>query len=375
MPNAMSNLSQSTVAVRVKERAMNTMNNSDRMNSSNRTSNSTRLAMAMTVFAIGLALIVVLMGGWTRLSDAGLGCPDWPGCFGEWVLPSAEQGLQQAQQRFPDQLLDSRKGWTEMIHRYLAGSLGLVIAGLAVLAHRNRHLPGYPVKLCWALLALVILQALFGMWTVTLKLLPQVVTLHLLGGLTTLALLMRLRQRLVDRHRVSTSTSTSHYGKPLLMIAMLLLFLQIALGGWTSSNYAGWACSDWLDCQSQYPQPLDYATGFDLSQGVGPNYQGGILPASARAAIQVGHRLGAVVTASYIIFVGLLLFRHRTLRAPVLSTFAVLAAQLLLGVLNIVFALPPVLALAHHAGAVALLMTLLWFYQRAEQLTQEVAHA
>lgn len=328
-----------------------------------------QLAIKLTGFAILLALVVVILGGFTRLADAGLGCPDWPGCYGEWILPSDSDKLATAQQRFPEQQIEHDKGWIEMIHRYFAGTLGLLVLALAWIAWRYRRQPGYPQLLSYGLLLLVIVQAAFGMWTVTLKLLPQVVTLHLLGGLITLTLLIRLRQKLLNLRLQTEVSAPARRLKPWVLVGMVLLFVQIALGGWTSSNYAGWSCTAWINCQSQYPEPLDYAAGFDVTQEIGPNYQGGLLPASARAAIQMGHRIGALISSVYILLLGLVLIRHAGMKTPVLVTVALLLTQVLLGILNIVFALPLSLALAHHAGAVALLMAMLWVYQRSEQLT------
>ncbi len=326
--------------------------------------------LKLTGFAIALALVVVILGGFTRLADAGLGCPDWPGCYGEWILPSDSDGekLAIAQQRFPHQQIEHDKGWIEMIHRYFAGTLGLVVLALALVAWRCRQQPDYPRLLSYGLLLLVIVQAAFGMWTVTLKLLPQVVTLHLLGGLLTLTLLIRLRQKLLNLKYQRQSSATARRFKPWVLVGFILLFGQIALGGWTSSNYAGWSCTAWINCQNQYPEPLDYAAAFDVTQEIGPNYQGGLLPASARAAIQMSHRIGALVSSVYILLLGLVLIRYSTMRIPVLVTTGLRLTQILLGILNIVFALPLSLALAHHAGAVALLMALLWVYQRSEQL-------
>ena len=211
------------------------------------------------------SLVVVLLGGWTRLNDAGLGCPDWPGCYGELILPDSTQALEQAQLRFPEARLDPEKGWLEMVHRYAAGSLGVLILLIALLSLRVRRLPGYPLTLALGLLGLVTVQALFGMWTVTLKLLPQVVTLHLLGGLLTLTLLVRLASRL---RRVCHQQSVPRISR-WVQLAMLLLFLQVALGGWTSANYAGWACTDWLECNSAVEVELDFAAGFELTPQIG----------------------------------------------------------------------------------------------------------
>lgn len=323
-----------------------------------------RLATA----AIGLTLVVVLLGGWTRLNDAGLGCPDWPGCYGSMVLPADPVALEQAQALYPERQIDQYKGWLEMVHRYAAGTLGLLIAVIAVQAVRIRALPGVPVRLAAGLLVLVTVQAMFGMWTVTLKLLPQVVTLHLLGGLLTLTLLVRLRHRLQALRQPETDPVRKNHW---VAAALLLLFIQLALGGWTSANYAGWACTDWLQCNSDSDIALDYAGGFSLAVEIGPDYEGGLRPVEARAAIQVAHRWMAVLLMGYLTWLS---FRYWQGRAALMARVlvAVTTLQVLLGIANVVWALPLALATAHHAGAVLLLLSLLWLYENSGNYPQEV---
>ncbi|MBV0933929.1 COX15/CtaA family protein [Marinobacterium sp. A346] len=318
--------------------------------------------------AIGLALVVVLLGGWTRLNDAGLGCPDWPGCYGTWVLPQEASALAT---QHPHATVDLRKGWIEMVHRYAAATLGLMIMGLAVLALRRRHGSGYPVRLSLGLLVLVIAQGLFGMWTVTLKLLPAVVTLHLLGGLVTLSLLVMLHQQLV---RLTCGETTRIVSHPWLKPVMAVLFLQLALGGWTSTNYAGWACTDWLWCHQDQATGYDFARGLNPVMSVGPNYEGGLLPADARAAIQVTHRAGAVLLLVVSFMAAWRLWSRVRLRGVLCLYIALLLLQAGLGIANVIWLLPLSLAVAHHAGAVALLLVLLELNSRAGVLPQEVKH-
>lgn len=328
----------------------------------------------MASAAIGLTLVVVLLGGWTRLNDAGLGCPDWPGCYGSMVLPSDPVALESAQALYPEREINQYKGWLEMIHRYAAGTLGMLIAVIAVFSYRLKANLGVPVKLAGGLLLLVTIQALFGMWTVTLKLLPQVVTLHLLGGLLTLTLLVRLRHRLKALNRkVVTEYDSGTSGKGWVTAALLLLFIQLALGGWTSANYAGWACTDWLQCNSDTEISLDYAAGFSLVVEIGPDYEGGMRSVEARAAIQVVHRWMAVVLAAWLVWLCIKLWHGRT----ALAARLVLAATVLqvgLGIANIIWALPLALATAHHAGAVLLLLSLLWLYEYSGKYPQEVSY-
>lgn len=325
------------------------------------------LPLRLTTLAIGLALVVVLLGGWTRLNDAGLGCPDWPGCYGTWILPDDHTELAEAH---PGVLIDLRKGWIEMIHRYAAGVLGLLILCLSVLGYRQRYRQGYPTLLSFALLLLVVAQGIFGMWTVTLRLLPAVVTLHLLGGLTTLMLLVLLRQRLL-RLAAGEIESRSH---PWVRVMLAALFLQLALGGWTSTNYAGWACSDWLYCHRDHPVEYDFSTGLNPVMNVGPNYEGGLLPADARAAIQVTHRLGAVMLLLVSMLATNALWKNDGLRRPLTGYWCLLLIQAGLGIANVIWLLPLGLAVAHHAGAVALLLMLMNLNSRARVTDQEGKH-
>lgn len=325
-------------------------------------------ALTLVRGAIVLALVVVLLGGWTRLNDAGLGCPDWPGCYGTWVLPSDHAVLAQSH---PGAVIDLRKGWIEMVHRYAAALLGLVVLGLAALALRKRRQAGYPSKLSLVLLGLVVLQGLFGMWTVTLKLLPIIVTLHLMGGLATLTLLVLLEQRLRHIEGVKSQSTDAHVGTRILLFC---LFLQLLLGGWTSTNYAGWACSDWLLCNAGETGGYDFSTGLNPFMAIGPNYEGGLLDAPARAAIQVTHRLGALLLMAVSCWVALSLWQRRHLRLHITFFMAALAVQALLGVANIIWMLPLGLAVAHHAVAVLLLLLALNLHDRAKGPVKEANH-
>ena len=321
-------------------------------------------AVRLSSGAILLALVVVLLGGWTRLNDAGLGCPDWPGCYGEMILPSGGEALQAAQARYPERMVDQHKGWLEMIHRYAAGTLGLVIMGIALLALRMRERQMYPLGLSLGLLGLVIVQGLFGMWTVTWKLLPQVVTLHLLGGLLTLTLLVRLRHRLL---RLLEEQPPLVPGRA-IRAGLLLLFLQLGLGGWTSANYAGWACTDWISCNSEVNIEPDYRQGFEPAVEIGPDYEGGLRPVEARAAIQIVHRWMAVVLVAYLLWLGWQSLRTGTGRWGGLLIVAAVG-QAGIGIANVIWALPLMLATAHHAGAVLLLLCLLWLYEQSGRLS------
>ena len=309
----------------------------------------------LALFATVLAVVVVLLGAYTRLTHAGLGCPDWPGCYGFIGVPMSEHKQTLAEVRFPEAPVEVEKGWNEMVHRYFAGTLGLVILGLAVQALRRRGADGQPLKLPLLLLGVVIAQAAFGMWTVTLKLWPQVVTAHLLGGFATLALLFLLSLRLSGALPVLSGLSLRL--RALAGVALVLAGCQIALGGWVSSNYAAVACVDLPTCHGEWWPAMDFANGFHLTQHIGPNYLGGQLDSDARTAIHMTHRLGAVVLSLVLL---LLAWRLRVAGLGRLAGLLLLAlaAQVSLGVSNVLLHLPLAVAVAHNAGGAALLLVL-----------------
>ncbi|OEO23221.1 COX15/CtaA family protein [Pseudomonas marincola] len=315
----------------------------------------TKPAYRIALLATLLALLVVMLGAYTRLSHAGLGCPDWPGCYGFIGVPMSEHKQALAETRFPAAPVEVAKGWAEMIHRYFAGSLGLVILGLAIHALRNRHLPDQPLKLPVFLLGLVIVQAAFGMWTVTLKLWPQVVTAHLLGGFSTLSLLFLLTLRLSGKFAVLPDISQRT--RRLAMLGLALVIGQIALGGWVSSNYAAVACVDLPTCHGQWWPNMDFANGFHLTQHIGPNYLGGQLDSDARTAIHMTHRIGAVLVTLTLLT---LAWQLRAQGLPKLSLLLVLAllTQVSLGISNVLLHLPLAVAVAHNACGAGLLLCL-----------------
>lgn len=309
----------------------------------------------LALFATLLAVVVVLLGAYTRLTHAGLGCPDWPGCYGFIGVPMSEHKQALAEARFPEAPVEVDKGWNEMVHRYFAGSLGLVILGLAVQALRRRGEPGQPLKLPLLLLGVVVLQAAFGMWTVTLKLWPQVVTAHLLGGFTTLALLWLLTLRLSGACPLLPVISTRL--RALAALALALVVGQIALGGWVSSNYAAVACVDLPTCHGQWWPAMDFANGFHLTQHIGPNYLGGQLDSDARTAIHMSHRLGALLVTLVLL---LLAWRLRAAGQGRLAAVLLVALgiQISLGISNVLLHLPLAVAVAHNAGGASLLLVL-----------------
>lgn len=318
---------------------------------------------SLVLFATFFALCVVVLGAWTRLSDAGLGCPDWPGCYGFLSVPNTAEEIAQAEAAFPHAPFEAHKAWPEVIHRYFASTLGFLIILINIVAWRNRHLPGQPFKLPLFLLVLVIAQGLFGMWTVTLQLWPQVVTTHLLGGFTTLSLLWLLSLRLNNRPWQQPNIPVRQWTRlrPLAALALVLVICQIFLGGWTSSNYAALACPELPTCQGRWWPPMDFADGFNVAQEIGPNYLGGQLDGEARVAIHMAHRMGALLVT---LVVGLLIYKlYRNAGSAEMKRLTnillfLLVMQVSLGVSNVVFSLPLWVAVAHNAGGALLLLTL-----------------
>lgn len=325
----------------------------------------TRPGYRLALFATALAVVVVLLGAYTRLTHAGLGCPDWPGCYGFLGVPMSEQAQSLAAERFPDAPVEVHKGWNEMVHRYFAGSLGLVILALALQALRRRNEPGQPVKLPLLLLAVVIAQALFGMWTVTLQLWPQVVTAHLLGGFTTLSLLFLLCLRLSGA--LPPLGAVDGRLRAFAALALLLVVGQITLGGWVSSNYAAVACTDFPTCHGEWWPRMDFANAFNLTHhDIGPNYLGGLLYGEARTAIHVSHRLGALSVTLVLLTLAALLRRNGLGRLAALVLGA-LTLQVGLGIANVVLHLPLPVAVAHNGGGAALLLVLVLVNYRLRQ--------
>jgi heme a synthase len=328
-----------------------------------------RLALAATL----LTFCVVVFGAYVRLSDAGLGCPDWPGCYGH-VTPAQAAEANAGTAESP---LHVGKAWKEMIHRYGAGTLGFMILVIAGLSLHWRKQPGVPVALPLSLVGLVIFQGLLGMWTVTLLLKPLIVTLHLLFGLTTLSLLwwlwLTLRRRSSNPWYGTRSAmgggSTAALLRPaplplrrLALVGLIALSLQIVLGGWTSTNYAAISCPDFPKCQDSWWPEADFKDAFVPWRGLGVNYEGGVLALSARVAIHFTHRLGAVVATVLLLFVAirtLMVRREGQTRYAAIAVLVALALQLVIGISMVTRGFPLWLATAHNAGAAVLLLSTL----------------
>lgn len=316
-----------------------------------------RLSLLATVLALG----VVVLGAYVRLNDAGLGCPDWPGCYGHLTVPQSPAAQQAANAAYPDRPVVAGKGWKEMIHRYFAGALGLLILGLAIIAWRKRKVASYPLAIPLLLVGLVVFQAMLGMWTVTEQLMPAIVLAHLLGGMIIVSLLWWQTLRVRRSGTSSNGFTSRHWLKGALALGLILVVAQIALGGWTSSNYAALACNQFPACENGQMWPnADFRQGFVLWHGLGPNYEFGKLDAPARIAIHLTHRLGAVIVAVFSLALAFAFWRWVPGRAAKWSA-AVLAllvsVQFALGVSNVLFSLPLPVAVAHNAGAALLLLT------------------
>ena len=314
-------------------------------------------------FGAVLALAVVMLGAYVRLSDAGLGCPDWPGCYGRLVVPDQATPAAELGEHYAKRPLETGKAWREMIHRYLAETLGLLCVVLAALALSNRRDPRQAKRVPLALVVLVVFQGLLGMWTVTLLLKPLIVVAHLLGGLATLALLASL-----GRWRTTRVGAPSPALRALGLAAVAALVLQIFLGGWTSSNYAALACPDFPTCQTQWwPALADYKDGFVLWRGLGQSYEGGVLDHPARVAIHFAHRVGALVAFVLILLLGWRVAREPTTRADGLAVLGLVLLQVSLGVSIVVFGVPLAVAVAHNGAAALLLLTVINANQRIRQ--------
>ncbi|MEE9303248.1 MAG: COX15/CtaA family protein [Thiotrichaceae bacterium] len=306
-------------------------------------------------FAVLLALIVVVLGAYTRLSDAGLGCPDWPGCYGHIGVPE-----QLTDSKF-DRPLEQGKAWKEMIHRYVAGTLGIVILLVLALVVFRKPRIHQPIFLPIILLLTVIFQALLGMWTVTMLLSPVIVSAHLIGGFTTLSMIWWL---LLNQFNPPSTLTYYNDGnlKSLAVLGLLLIVLQILLGGWTSTNYAALACgADFPTCAKQWWPTMDFASAFNISHSAGTNYEFGTLEAPARTAIQVAHRIGALVVFIYFLALGIKLLRFSAGRHKGIGLLLLLLlfTQVGLGITNVLLGLPIAVAVAHNLVAALLLLTVL----------------
>lgn len=301
----------------------------------------------LTTLALCLAFGVILLGAYTRLTDAGLGCPDWPGCYGKLIV---------SEKSVLTQPIEATKAWTEMIHRYFAGTLGCLIFLLGFLSYRHLKKTS---KLPYALVALVLFQAALGMWTVTLKLLPVVVMGHLLGGMLILGGLVYFRWQTSSVH-----VQLINYPSWPITLGVVLVFLQIALGGWVSSNYAALACVGFPTCNGTWLPSLDFHHAFQWISATTLNYQGGLLDSTSRITIQFVHRVGAFIVLTYLSILLFQLYRHANpqyllLRRFIALTFSLLFIQIGLGILNVIYLLPLSTAVLHNGIGASLFASML----------------
>ncbi len=308
-------------------------------------------------FAAVFTFAVVVVGAFVRLTNAGLGCPDWPGCYGQLTPVHAAHDIAKAvaEQGGTHGPVSIQKAWHEMFHRYLAGTLGLLILCIAVMAWVQRARIQQSPWLASALLVLVMFQAALGMWTVTLLLKPVIVTLHLLGGMATLALLTWLALRQTQRSAPGAGAARL---RPWAMLGLALLVAQIALGGWVSTNYAALACIDLPTCHGEWMPKMDFQHGFQLLRELGQTAAGDKLSYDALTAIHWTHRVGAVVVTSYLAWLAWCAARVAGLRAVAMAIAVLLVLQVSLGIGNILTGLKLAVAVAHNAGAALLLVAL-----------------
>ena len=305
----------------------------------------------LLIFAIVLAFCVISLGAYVRLSDAGLGCPDWPGCYGKLLgVPDNHAEVNQAQEAFPHAPVEAAKAWKEMIHRYLAGILGLVIAALALLAIWPRRQSVVAPQIF--LVGLVLVQAALGMLTVTWLLKPVIVTMHLLGGMLILATLVGIRAQAAP---ALVDNTTSAMKKAAWLVTALIL-MQIALGGWTSANYAAMACADYPLCQGQWlPADIDWSHAFVFNRQLGQTSDGQMLSLQTLTAIHWTHRSFALVVLAACVAFALRLKHQDDTRSFGNLLLIAVCAQVVLGISNVWLQWPLGLAVLHNTGAAVLL--------------------
>ena len=319
-----------------------------------------RRLQALTLLVLFLTFDLVLFGAFTRLTDSGLGCPDWPGCYGNASPTGAHAEIAKAQAEMPTGPVTHGKAWIEMIHRYLATAVGVLILTLAVgtwvLRRRGAVVsPWWPI----ATLAWVCLQGAFGAWTVTMKLFPAMVTLHLLAGLVLLALLCRQAVAYEHQQQGRQPMGIPAAARAWLLVAAVLVWVQVALGGWVSTNYAVLACSDFPACQGSWWPAMEFREGFEFWRELGKTGGGEHISFAALTAIHYVHRL-----AAYLVLAVLAVTSWQLLRAGLRRHGRWLAGlalwQLATGVSNVVFDWPLLVAVGHTGGAAALVMVLAW---------------
>ena len=303
--------------------------------------------------AVCLTFVVVVVGAYVRLHDAGLGCPDWPGCYGHIVgVPATSDEIERAEQAFPDRPLEAHKAWKEMFHRYIAGALGVLLFAIMVTAWLRRRALAQSPWLPTAIVALIAVQATLGMWTVTMFLKPVIVTLHLLGGMATLALVTWLALRQITLPQLGAGARRL---RPWAGAGLAIVFCQIALGGWVSTNYAALVCLDFPTCQNAWLPAMDFRHGFQFARELGLTAAGAPLALDALTAIHWAHRVGALITFFYVGAFAVALMRTGGCGRTGGVLALLLAGQVALGIANVLATLPLPVAVAHNGGAAALM--------------------
>lgn len=315
---------------------------------------------ALVILTTVVTLVLVMLGAYVRLTNAGLGCPDWPGCYGKLSPALAAEQIEAAQTEAPAGPVSLPKAWKEMAHRYLASLVGVMILAIAWQSLRGRRRrewePRPKIGLPLALVLLVVLQGLFGKWTVTLLLKPVIVTLHLLGGMALLALLAWLSARMLEL--TAGPPSVLRGLRPWTFLAFVIVACQIALGGWVSTNYAALACVDFPTCHGAWMPSMDFEHAFHFFRELGMTAEGEPLSNDALNAIHWTHRVGALVTFVIVGIAGLKSLRIRDLHGYGMTLLALLVLQVGLGVTNVLASLPLPAAVAHNGVAALLLVTL-----------------
>lgn len=318
------------------------------------------------MIALVLALCVIMLGAYTRLTNAGLGCPDWSGCYGKLVLTPTHHALIEAQKIYPEQPIILDKIWTEMAHRYMARLLGLLIGSLAILALiRRRDDPNQALWPPFLLVGIILFQAMLSMWTVTVLSLPLVVMGHLLGSMTIAAILCWIVNATKPPRRMVYRDL--NVLKIWALIGLMILAIQIFLGAWTSTNYAALACPDFPYCQGAFFPHMNWQDAFNFTRPVGLNYEGGQLDMDARMTIHMAHRFGAFISTFYILSFALCLLFIRdfsSLRKLAALLIGLMILQVMLGISNVVLALPLTIAVAHNGVAALLLLTMVTILYR-----------
>ena len=304
---------------------------------------------SFSVIGIAFCFIVIGLGAWTRLADAGLGCPDWPGCYGFVTFPTTIEEIVIAENLYPDSPVEIDKIIPEVVHRYFAASLGLLAILLLLISIRENKLKTESS----ILLFVIICQGIFGYLTVSLKLHPLIVTTHLFGAMITASIFLLIFMKSLN---ISNQYLAFIKNKPVIIIGFILIVLQLFLGAWTSTNYAARACLDLPYCQGQLVPKTNFSEGFNLFQTIGPNYLFGQMSNEARVAIHLTHRIGAIVVSLYSIFLVFRLWSSQT-KNVLIAFIIILSAQIFLGVNNVLSSLPLWNAVAHNIVGVMLFLT------------------